>query len=98
MAKAGPLLCGAGVSPVKNHGQDAHATGQARTDSFSFFFSLRLCAFALICCSLLASSSSASYPPETEGLHTAAHSDCLGVVLFDTFRGKSRFQSGWKGV
>jgi len=40
---------------------------QARTASFSSS-SLRLCAFALICCSLLASSASAGYPPETETL------------------------------
>ncbi len=35
-------------------------------------YSLRLCAFALICSSLLASSASAGYPPETEALRGSA--------------------------
>ncbi len=39
-------------------------------------YSLRLCAFALICCSLLASSASAGYPPETEGLRPFMSLSC----------------------
>jgi len=44
---------------------------QPTMESFSFS-SLRPCAFALICCSILASSASAGYPPETEGLPAKA--------------------------
>jgi len=55
---------------------------QVTTVSFSFS-SLRLRAFALICCSLLASSASAGYPPETEALRPPTFSlDLLPAVVY----------------
>ena len=61
----------AGVPPVGIMGR-MPMPRQGRT-GFCSFFSLRLCDFALICRSLLASSASAGYPPETEALHVEAN-------------------------
>jgi len=66
------------ISPQSSARRPGNDSPARRGVSFSPY-SLRLCAFALICCSLLASSPSAGYRPETEGLQVMKYKSPKGA-------------------